>query len=156
MGVPRSKQQLREAARRRKARQRARTREHGLKLETVTFEASSIDMAKLRAAVPLHPKKTLQAVLADAVAGYARQTARATQDLATVAVDYWPKIRPLLPYLSRLASPDARPITVMGRVYTHAEVAPLLPVYRDLVLQVRNLGHTDYLSYLDHLVGAEP
>lgn len=138
-------------ARRRKAAQRERARDIGL--ETVTFDAPAIVMAKLRGAASLHPKQTLQAVLTDALTEYANNTHQGTQDLATIAVEYWPKIRPLLPYLRALANPSSPPVRVMGRVYTHADVAPLLPIYQEMARRVRNLGHAEILPYLDALVG---
>jgi len=110
-------------------------------------------MAKLRAAVPFHPQKTLQAVLVTAITSFAEQTEQSSQDLATLAVEHWPRIRPLLPYLSRLTKPSDRPIKVNDRFYTYADVAPLAPILRNLISRAQQLGHSDYFSYLDLLVG---
>ena len=140
-------------ARLRKAAQRERTRLIGF--ESVTFDAPHAVMAKLRAAAPLHPQKTLQAVLVDALTTYAEQTQQSTQDLASIAVKYWPMIRPLLPYLPRLTKPTDPPIRVMGRTYTFADVSPMAPILRSLVARVREQGHSDYVSYLDLLVGGK-
>ena len=110
-------------------------------------------MVKLRAAATLHPLGTLQAVLVDAVTTYAEQTLRSTQDLAALADTYWPKIRPLLPYFARLTRPTDPAIMVNGRSYTYADVAPLVPALRRLMEQVKKQGHSDYVTYLDLLVG---
>lgn len=135
----------------RKAAQRARARSLGL--EQVSFAAPTEVMAKLRAVAPLHRKSTLQAVLVAALIAYSELVEKGTQDLASMAVKHWPTIRPLLPYLSRLTKPTDPPITVMGRVYAHADVAPLIPILNAMVNGVRQQGHTDYVHYLDILVG---
>lgn len=139
------------AARRRKAEQRRRAKVSGM--EQVSLIAPQVVMAKLRAIAPLYPGETIQEVLIDALTSFANQTQKGTQDMSTLAVTYWPQIRPLLPYLSRLASPHAPPIRVGTKIYTHEEVAPLIPVHQRLVEMAREQGHQDYMTFLDALVG---
>lgn len=141
----------RKNAARRKAEQRARQRQQGL--ESVSLTAPTKVLATLRAAAPFHPKKTFEAVVCDALEAYAANTHKGTRDLAAVATEFWPKIRPLLPYLRILSRPGAQPIRVYNRLVTAADVAPLLPVHDTLMNKVQSLGHSDYVSYLDVLVG---
>lgn len=143
-----------EAARRarlRKSAERQRARQMGY--ETVSFKASTGTMAKIRAAAPLHTKQTIQAVLNDALEAYANQTERSSQDLAALAVAHWPTIRPILPYFSRLVSEASPPIRVHNRTYTYADVKPLAPILQKLIQMVRDQGHTDFVTYLDRLLG---
>ena len=138
-------------ARLRKAAERARAKEQGL--EHVSFWAPVSVMAKIRAASPLHSRQTIQAVLVDALTAYANQTEKGTQDLATIAVEYWPKIRPLLPYLPRLTSEQSPPIRVHDRVYTYADVKSLIPILQSMIRIAQSHGHSNYVTYLDLLVG---
>lgn len=139
------------SARVRKAEQRTRLRQAGL--EQVSFDAPCEVMDKLRSFVDDHPTGTLKGVLADALTEFASHTSKSTQALAALASEYWPKIRPLMPYLTRLASPSAPPIRVQGRVYTHADIAPLGRVMMKMSEMVRAQGHINVIRYLDALVG---
>jgi hypothetical protein len=118
-----------------------------------TVNVAVTTLARLRLASRLHKTKTLDGVVEEALGSYLVQQLAAVAKLSQLAKAYWPKIRPILPYLTRLRHPGET-IRVREVVYTFEQAEKLAPVYSFMVAELKKLGVSDPLASLDELASA--